>query len=162
MRSRSHDSVITPSVLDRLLDDDPKATVEAHSAMYFDLRQYKRAVARDLEALLNTRCIDLDGELERYPLANGSVMSFGIIDLSSLSLLNPDDRLLLQDKIRMAIATHEPRLTEVKVTLESPKELERMLRFRVDAVLTVHPNKPPVSFDATLQLSSSSYRIKER
>ncbi len=163
MPSHNHNrqAFITPSVFDRLLDSDPKETTEPHGAMYFDLRLHKRAVARDLEALLNTRCADLEGQIESYPYASKSMISYGIMDLSSLSFLNPDDRVLLQDKIRIAIDRHEPRLTEIKVTLDAPRELERMLRFRVDAVLKVHPNKPPVTFDATLQLSSSAYQVKE-
>jgi type VI secretion system protein ImpF len=160
MRSTPWQTLILPSVLDRLFDDQPKETTEPHGALHFDLRQYKRAVARDLEALLNTRCVDTEGQIEDYPQASQSVLSFGIVDLSSLSLLNPDDRLLLQDKIRIAIERHEPRLAEAAVSLEEPRELERMLRFRVDAVLKVHPDKPPVIFDATLQLSSSTYQVK--
>ena len=162
MRSTPWQTLVLPSVLDRLFDDRPHETVEHHQMMHFDIRQYKRAVARDLEALLNTRCIDTDGHLEDYQYASQSMLSFGIIDLSSLSLLNPDDRLRLQDKIRTAISYHEPRLTMVVVSLEEPKELERILRFRVDAVLKVHPDKPPVTFDATLQLSSSTYQVKEQ
>jgi type VI secretion system protein ImpF len=161
MRTTLRSPMTTPSVLDRLLDDSPKETSESQGAMYFDLRRFKQAVARDLEALLNTRCIDLEEEIERYPYARNSVINFGIIDLSSLSLLDPDDRALLRDKIRITIERHEPRLTKVKVTLDAPRDMERMLRFRVDAVLKVHPNKPPVSFDAMLQLSSNAYQINE-
>lgn len=150
-----------PSILDRLLDDNPQEQVESPGAMYFDLRRFKQAVARDLEALLNSRCIDLNDEIEQYPYARNSVVNFGIIDLSSLSLLNPDDRSLLRDKIRVTIERHEPRLDKVRVALDEPKELERVLRFRVDAVLKVHPNKPPVIFDAMLQLSSNSYHVSE-
>ena len=162
MRPTSRHTLVLPSVLDRLFDDQPDETVEPAETMHFDIRRYKRAVARDLEALLNTRCVDTEGHLEAYPYAAQSVLSFGIIDLSSLSLLNPDYRTRLQDKIRIAISYHEPRLTEVMVSLEEPKELERMLRFRVDAVLKVHPDKPPVTFDATLQLSSRTYQVKEK
>jgi type VI secretion system protein ImpF len=161
MRIDNRSALSTPSILDRLLDDDPKEEAEGPSAMYFDLRRFKQAVARDLEALLNSRCIDLDEEIERYPYARNSVVNFGIIDLSSLSLLDPDDRALLRDKIRITIERHEPRLTKVRVALDEPKDLERMLRFRVDAVLKVHPNKPPVTFDAMLQLSSSAYHVRE-
>lgn len=161
MRSNAQDAVVLPSILDRLLDDHPKETVEGHAAMQFDLRRFKQAVARDLDALLNSRCVDLDEDIERYPHARTSVINFGIIDLSSLSLLAPDDRALLRDRIRITIERHEPRLTRVRVTLDAPKEMERMLRFRVDAVLKVHPNKPPVTFDAMLQLSSNSYQFTE-
>ena len=160
MRTSHGQAVVTPSVWDRLHDDNPREQADGDDA-YFDLRRFKQAVARDLDALLNARCVDLDEEIERYPNARQSVMNFGIIDLSSLSLLNPDDRALLRDKIRITIERHEPRLTRVRVTLDAPKDMERMLRFRVDAVLKVHPNKPPVSFDATLQLSSNAYQIRE-
>ena len=39
---------------------------------------------------------------------------------------------------------------------------ERLLHFRVDALLQVHPRRPPVSFDATLQLSSNAYKVREQ
>lgn len=161
MRSTLHQAVVMPSILDRLLDDHPKEMTESDAALQFDLRRFKQAVARDLDALLNSRCVDLNEEIERYPHARNSVINFGIIDLSSLSLLDPDDRALLRDKIRITIERHEPRLTRVRVSLDAPKDTERMLRFRVDAVLKVHPNKPPVTFDAMLQLSSNAYQINE-
>jgi type VI secretion system protein ImpF len=162
MRLDSRQTIVQPSVLDRLLDDDPRTDVEHASAVGSDLRHFKQAVARDLDALLNSRCVDFDDRIESYPQARDSVINFGIIDLSSLSLLNPDDRALLRDKIRITIERHEPRLTKVRVTLDAPKDLERMLRFRVDAVLKVHPQRPPVSFDAMLQLSSNSYQFNDR
>lgn len=161
MRTIPRQAVVAPSVWDRLLDDNPRESVESDAAMHFDLRRFKQAVARDLDALLNSRCVDLNEDIERYPYARGSMINFGIIDLSSLSLLDPDDRALLRDKIRITIERHEPRLTRIRVTLDAPKDMERMLRFRVDAVLKVHPNKPPVTFDATLQLSSNAYQITE-
>lgn len=142
-----------PSVLDRLLDDGNNGT------MLFDLPRFKRALARDLEALLNTR--RLHDALTHYPLAADSMLQFGIPDLSGVSLLNPDDRHRLQEQLRVAICTHEPRLSRVNVQLEAPRETGRHLRFRVDAVLTMYPHKPSVSFDAMLQLSSNVYRIQD-
>lgn len=150
---------ILPSVLDRLLDDQPQGADDRAAA--YDLRQYKRAVARDLEALLNTRCVDFDERIESHPEARRSMLSYGIPDLSSLGLLNPDDRALLRDRISESIARHEPRLANVRVALDVPRETERMLRFRVDAVLRVHPARPPVVFDAWLQLSTNQYQVKE-
>ncbi|MGE5386154.1 MAG: type VI secretion system baseplate subunit TssE [Betaproteobacteria bacterium] len=161
MRIESRRTLLTASVLDRLLDDDPKTQVEHQNMMILDLPRFKQSVARDMEALLNTRNIDFDDEIESYPNARGSMLNFGIIDLSSLSLLDPDDRSYLRDKIRVTIERHEPRLSKVRVSLDVPDGIERMLRFRVDALLTVHPAKPPVSFDARLQLSSNAYQVKQ-
>lgn len=159
--SRSRQFLVPSSLLDRLLDDDPRNSTDAQLETHYDVIRYKQAVARDLEALLNTRCVLLDSEImEGYPQAQNSLLSFGITDLSSLSLLDPDDRMYLRDSIRKTIERHEPRLTKVRVNLDIAKEFSRVLRFRVDALLRVHPSKPPVTFDAMLQLSSNTYQVK--
>lgn len=160
MRLSSREAFVTSSVWDRLQDDAPREEKDDDTATFLDLRRFKQAVARDLDALLNSRCVDLNDDIERYPHARNSMINFGIIDLSSLSLLDPDDRALLRDRICLTIERHEPRLTRVRVTLDVPDNLQRMLRFRVDAVLKVYPNKPPVTFDAMLQLSSNAYQIE--
>lgn len=67
----------------------------------------------------------------------------------------------LRDKIRITVQRHEPRLGHVTVSLDAPSGTERMLRFRVDARLEVLPTRPPVSFDARLQLSSNACQVKE-
>ena len=152
---------ITPSILDRLLDDAPRELTEGSMQRSFDLHRLKQSVARDMEALLNSRSVDLDESIDHFPQARNSMIDYGITDLSSLSLLDPGDRAYLRDKIRIAIQKHEPRLDAVSVSLDTPNGTERMLRFRVDAYLHVVPTRPPVRFDATLQLSTSSYQIRE-
>ena len=142
-----------------MLDDAPDLShIEAISL--FELSQFKQALARDLEALLNTRLMSQEELFEAFPLARDSLLSYGIPDLSGISLLNPDDRETLREQLRRSIELHEPRLSRVRVNLDAPRELERPLRFRVDAVLKVHPHRPPVTFDATLQLSSNVYKVQ--
>lgn len=150
-----------PSILDRLLDDEPKGGSDAVDQKRVNIFLFKAALARDLECLLNTRCIDVDNFIDNFPLAKNSVVAYGIQDLSSLSLLDPSHRALLRDRIRHSIERFEPRLTRVRVTLETTHDHERKLRFRVDAILRIHPARPPVSFDAWLQLSSSQYKFSE-
>jgi len=144
------------------MDDHPQSPSEAQAEMLYDVTRYKRAVARDLESLLNTRSTSVDDEMiEPFPLTKDSLLLFGITDLSSLSLLNPNDRMFLQDSIRKTIERHEPRLAKVRVSLDVSLEKNQVLRFRVDALLRVHPSRPPVTFDAMLQLSSNTYLVKD-
>ena len=151
------------SVLDRLLDDDPRTLQEAPGACRYDLRRHKRAVARDLEALLNARCCKAQVELlEGYPQARDTCLGFGITDLGSLSMANPDHRMLLREEIRRAIVRFEPRLGQVRVHLEVPGEAGRVLRFRVEALLRLHPRRPPVAFDALLKLSSNGCQVRSQ
>lgn len=161
MSTERHSARVQASILDRLLDDAPDELQDRTTGRY-DVRALKQSVARDLEALLNTRKGDVDTLLAKFPLARRSVIGFGVSDLTSISLLNPDDRARLREELRSAIAHYEPRLSRVRVELEAPRETERMLRFRVDAVLSYHPSRPPVTFDATLQLSSKVYRVRDQ
>ena len=52
---QDHESRITLSILDRLLDYEPEVSQEAFGSRSRNLRQLKQAVRRDLEWLLNTR-----------------------------------------------------------------------------------------------------------
>ncbi|HWQ09502.1 MAG TPA: type VI secretion system baseplate subunit TssE [Holophaga sp.] len=154
-------TLVPSSLLDRLLDDAPEESSEAVPEAWHDLPGYKRAVARDLEALLNTRCAAPGQEgFPAFPRADASVLMFGIPDLSSLSLLDPAHRAFLQDALRHAIARYEPRLSNVRVSLDGARGLHQALRFRVDGLLRTFRTRPPVSFDAMLQLSSNTYRVK--
>ena len=149
------------SVLDRLLDDAPRAAQEAPCVARYDLARHKEAVARDLESLLNTRSTPLDPALAaRHPLAGRSFLAYGIPDLSSLSLLNPDHRRRLRDQILQAIVRFESRLCQVRVELDPPGEGGRLLRFRVEALLRAHPGQPSVVFAAVLKLSSNACQVR--
>lgn len=165
LRAKNSNNVGTgfvPSILDRLLDDESKNGSDSVDAARVNIFLFKAALARDLERLLNTRCIDLDGLIEQYPLAQNSVIAYGIQDLSSLSLLNPEHCAMLRDQIRKTIERFEPRLARIRVTIETSQDHDRKLKFRVDAILRIHPARTPVSFDAWLHLSSSQYKFSEQ
>lgn len=149
-----------PSILDRLLDDEPDATREPLHQRLQGVRQLKRAVTRDLEALLNTR----QEQLTPLPGAGSevqrSLLTYGLPDFTAWSLLSPIDRQRIRRALEQAIATSEPRLTRVQVTLEPPREYERVVRFHIEALLRVEPAPAPVSFDAVLQLHTLEYVVR--
>ena len=62
--------------------------------------------------------------------------------------------------LEQAISLHESRLTRVHVTLEPQAELDRTLRFRVDALLNLGDDDAKVQFDAVLQLSTHTYAVR--
>lgn len=159
MRNTGHrQPPLLPSILDRLLDDAPEET-QVNRQKHFNLDDLKVSLARDLEALLNTRAIENSKQLHDFPLAAASVIHYGIPDLSDLSLMSPDDREALRKQVSRTIERYEPRLSQVRVSLDLLHDSRRLLRFKVSAILKVHPQRPPVSFDATLRLSSNSYQV---
>src|ERR1051326_1765438 len=73
---------ILPSVLDRLLDDEPGADRESFSGRFFSLRDLKQAVARDLEALLNTRQEALEEVPSEFSEVSQSLRTYGLPDFT--------------------------------------------------------------------------------
>jgi type VI secretion system protein ImpF len=149
---------LLPSVLDRLLDDEPGVSHEPPSARFFNLRQLIQAVARDLEALLNTRqeaweelspeCAEVSHSLRRY----------GLPDFTALTLTNTENCQRIRRTLEQAITLFEPRLGRVRVTMDTPQH-EQALHFRVEALLRTEPAPIPVAFDATL-LKTQEYTVQ--
>lgn len=154
------DASLLPSILDRLLDDAPDVSHEPQPDRFQNLRQLRRAVTRDLEALLNTRQ-EVWAELPaEFTELRRSLMAYGLPDFTAFSLLNPHDRNRIRRAVEQAIAIFEPRLDRVRVTVESPRQHEPTLRFHIEALLQVEPAPEPVSFDAMLQLHTQEYVVR--
>lgn len=151
---------ITPSIFDRLLDDAPEVSHEPVADRFQSVRELERAVARDLEALLNTRQETLEELPSEFQEVNRSLVAYGLPDFTSLSLMSEEDRHRIRRAVEQAIAEFEPRLQRVRVTLEAPRENDRGLRFRIDAQLPVDPAPEPVTFDAVLQLNTKQYVVQ--
>ena len=162
MARADYKTSIVPSILDRLLDDAPGVSHEPVTGRFQSVRELERAVARDLEALLNTRQETLEELPSEFEEVNRSLVAYGLPDFTSLSLMSPDDRNRIRRAVEQAIAAFEPRLQRVHVTLEAPREHDRGLRFRIDALLRVEPAPEPVTFDAVLQLNTQEYVVQGR
>ena len=158
MPRSDHEARITPSVLDRLLDFDPRSSSEGQKSRSQTLHELKASVGRDLEWLLNTRRLAFELTEDLYE-TNRSVVAYGIPDLTTLSPDSHLDQKALVKQIENAITIFEPRFLSAKVTLEAMGGTERSLRFRIDAQLDIDPAPEPVSFDTSLQSGSSYFEV---
>jgi type VI secretion system protein ImpF len=161
MPARDPSGPVTLSVLDRLIDDDPKHNAEAPLTRPQSLRQLKAALKRDLEWLLNTRrTIDPVPDSARETFR--SVYHYGFADISSKSVLSTQDQNDLLREMESAIAIFEPRLKRVKVRMEplDDKSSSRVLRFIIDGLLNVDPAPEPVRFDTVLEIGKGQYEVK--
>lgn len=149
-----------PSLLDRLFDDAPGVPGDAATTPHVSLEQLKDSVVRDLEALLNARCGLRAEALQGHPQARRSILSFGMLDFSSMSLANTEERDAICRAIESAILSHEPRLKNVRVGLAGDSGANRLL-FTIQALLVVNPAREPVSFNATLQPSTQLYSVSK-
>jgi type VI secretion system protein ImpF len=160
MSPAEHAPNLVPSLLDRLLDDAPTAARDPVADRFQGLRQLKRSVARDLEALLNTRREALAEVPSDFTEVNRSLFTYGLPDFTSFNLRSHHDRARIRLYLEEAIAMSEPRLDRVRVSIEAPREHDRTLRFRVDALLRVDPAPEPVTFDTVLRLNTQEYVVQ--
>ena len=150
----------TPTVLDRLFDD-AIAQSQDHLQRGLTLDQMKDCVARDVEALLNTRMALSAGTLSDYKNAGRSVVSYGMGDFVGKSLERAEDRAAICGLIEQAISLHEPRLQDVAVKLVGPNTRMHALSFSVTALLVLDPATEPISFDALLQPMTQQYSVTQ-
>ncbi len=152
---------ITPSIVDRLIDFEPKISTEAPKSHSQSLRELKQSVRRDLEWLLNTRHT-ADKVPEGLEEVNRSLAIYGLPDFTGLSSKSLDDRKSLIRDIETALRIFEPRFMNLKVTLEEINNVERGVKFRIQATLRVEPTPEPVVFDTILQVGSGAFEITEK
>jgi len=147
-----------PSFFDKLFDDEPRKPA-AVALRHLSLDELKATVARDVEAILNTRIVFMEDDLAALPECQRSVLTYGLNDFAGLSLASHYDRSFICQSIQQAIERHEPRLQRVTVTLELIGRSTNALNFAIAALLVVHPAAEPVSFDAMLQPSTLQYSV---
>jgi type VI secretion system protein ImpF len=153
----------TPGLFDRLMDPRLQGAGAGGSGSAtiarLSVEDLKDTVARDLEALLNTRTVIDEALFKRFPECGRSVASYGLNDFAGLSLSSTDDRAYICRCLEKAIARHEPRLRNVQASLEVREGSINRLNFAITALLVVHAASEAVNFDAVLQPSSLHYTI---
>lgn len=160
MARDDYDIRVTPSLLDRLIDQDPRSSRDVAPSRADSVRELRRAVLRDLESLLNSRnpFPDLSSA---FAEAGQSVLTYGLPDLTSRAVGNTTDQHELRQLIESAIRTFEPRLTSVTASLQPDSQTERSLCLRIDARLVMDPAPEPVSFDIIMPMQTLKCEVKE-
>ena len=150
----------TPGLLDRLMGERAQASSNGVVSR-LSIEQLKDSVARDLEALLNTRVALPPELLDEYPECRDSIINYGLIDFAGFCLSSADDRAAICASLKAAIDRHEPRLANVSASLEMDEGSVNRLNFVINGTLNVHPAMEPVNFNAVLQPSSLHYSISK-
>lgn len=159
MAKRDATGPVTLSVLDRLIDSEPKNRSEVPLTRAQSLRELKLALKRDLEWLLNSRkTISPSPDSARE--TNRSVYHYGFADISSKSVLSTRDHADLVREMESAIAIFEPRLKRGRVRMEQTDGNYRTLKFVIEGLLCMDPAPEPVRFDTVLELGKGEYEIK--
>ncbi|HUD29121.1 MAG TPA: type VI secretion system baseplate subunit TssE [Novosphingobium sp.] len=141
--------IVTQSLIDRLIDDDPLGAADAQESEDDAVVRYKVALRRDLESLLNTKRPWLP-VVDRYPGLDRTVVGYGIPDLSTEDMSVPAVRERVRRVIAQVIREHEPRLSEIDIEMdEGPTS--RGMRLRISAVLNITQSEETVVYEASVR-----------
>jgi type VI secretion system protein ImpF len=156
------DQLLVPSLLDRLLDDEPDVSVELPKQRAQKLRELKQSVMRDLEYLLNTR-VSLRFYPDDFKNIETSVLNFGIPDFSGVAMGSRKQQEILRERVESAVVRFETRFKEVHVELviDPDNSLQRSIRFRIDGILHAEPAPEPVVFDSILSPVAGEFVVRE-
>jgi type VI secretion system protein ImpF len=147
-----------PGLLDRLMGETGLGGT-ARGAV----EQLKDSLARELEALLNTRLGFPPGRFDATPELRSSILNYGLADFAGFCLSSSEDRAAICASLKDAIERHEPRLKNVSASLEREAGSVNRLHFVIHATLHMADGVEPVDFNAVLQPSNLHYAIaKER
>jgi type VI secretion system protein ImpF len=151
---------VRPSVLDRLIDEDPRSNVEPALTRSQSVRRFKAALRRDLEWLLNARRV-IRLVPDECPELARSVYTFGLPDITSMSKDSRESFERLARLIQSAIDVFEPRLGDVTVELkEGDSKVLRDVHFVIDGILKLDPMPERVMFD-TRQDERGAMKVQE-
>ena len=152
-------SPVSLSLLDRLTDEEPKSpTAEAQLTRAESVRALKDGVRRDLEWLLNSRRCPIEPAPSAKELWR-SVYCYGLPDITGVSLSKGEDRNKMARMVETVVATFEPRLLNVTVSMKPVAQDSHVLRFQIEALLRTEPAPSRVFFDTTLELTKGEYEV---
>lgn len=154
MSPASTEPLVTQSILDRLTAVEEWPATRTQSVRFF-----RDALKRDLEWLLNTRQPPMP-EMASYAAARASVLNFGLPDITALGLTSASDHRQLRLAIEACLRNFEPRLSNVRVSLEGSDKADRRLRFHIEGNMNLDPAPEEIAFDTVLELSSGEYKVK--
>lgn len=152
------DQPLLPSILDRLIDDNPDTTRDPSKSRGQNLVELRQAVRRDLENLLNARqpAMTWPPGLEE---AAKSLANYGIPDFTASNLGAEREREQFRLEIERTIRRAEPRFQSVSVKLLERGEVDRSMRFRIDAMMYADPAPEPMVFDSVLDAATRSFAV---
>lgn len=142
-----------PGLFDRLIGAAPRGA--------WTREHLKDAVARDLEALFNTRAALPEQLLAPYPEVRRSVLNYGLIDFAGMCLTSDDDKRQICAALQLAVERFEARLHVVSATLQVHAELVNRVDFVLCAWLKGERASELVEFNATLKPSTQQFALRK-
>jgi type VI secretion system protein ImpF len=157
---------LQPCLLDRLTDEHPELQRESRDERVVPMSQYRRAVLRDLNWLLNASTHPPGDEIYEYEDAAASVLNFGIRDFCGLSSAGLSPEQLERELIR-AVKRFEPRVLEDSISITAVRSGKgvgehSVVAFEIKGDLWAQPTPDPLYIRTEIDLETGRCEFASR
>ena len=108
------DNDTTPSLLDRLIDENPSRETEQPLNARDERQKVREGLQRDISSLLSTRSWLGTWPRELTHLKT-SILNYGLPDVTGVAIGSEDVQQVMRVTVQMSLHVFEPRLTDVDV-----------------------------------------------
>ena len=155
---------LQPSLLDRLIDENPQSGVESRDQRMISWQRLRDAIRRDLAWLLNCVHLEATEDLSNWPLVARSTLNYGLPETSGLPLANINVE-ILQKRVRQAVLDFEPRLVRSKLTVTVEKRESVMNRnslvFLIEGEMWAQPVPQSIFVRTEFDLETGVVKLHE-
>jgi type VI secretion system protein ImpF len=163
---RRADSLLLPTLIDRLRDDAPRRLNEVPGEYAVSRAQLRDIIQRDLAYLLNATSLGGLIDARRYPLVAASTVNFGVPPLAGTFMAArkwPD----IESTIKEAILNFEPRLIPESIRVVPRSEADRKGRhgevaFEIHGLVRAEPYPLEFMVQSSLDLESSRLHARSK
>lgn len=164
MTKRNTHTYLLPTLLDRLVDDEPSKKTEAPEAYAVSPERMRAIVQRDLVWLLNTTSLDDEIDAALYPQVVSSVVNYGVPPFAGTFIAQRNWG-EIERIVRRAITTFEPRflsdsLRIVPLIDASSDQNYNVLSFEIRGLIHMQPYPMEFMVQSTLDLETRRLAFK--
>jgi len=156
---------LQPSLLDRLVDDEPGSRQESREARVLSMQRLRELVLRDLAWLLNCESFENLQDLDDHPHVRTSVLNYGIPALSG-NTLSGTNLSRLERRVADAIRAFEPRILRdsliVRATASDSEMSRKSLSIEIEGELWAQPIPLRLFLRTEVDLDTGNVSIREQ
>ena len=164
MAELTHQERLQPSLLDRLLDDEPEKKEESRDRRVLSLKQLRESVRRDLAWLLNVTNLEAAQDLEAYPQVRRSVVNYGMPDLTGHTVSTMDVS-AVERILRQVVVEFEPRILKhsirVRLVVDEAQMSHNAVTFEIEGELWAQPVPLQIYLKTELDLDIGDIKVTE-
>jgi type VI secretion system protein ImpF len=155
---------LQPSLLDRLTDNEPDEKSELPEKRVLSMKKLRECVLRDLAWLFNSGNMSGVEDLDKYPLVAGSVLNYGIRDLTGATVSGIRVQTLEKILLR-AIVDFEPRIlkdtVKVRSVVDTALAQRHTVAFEVEGLLWGQPAASSLYIRTEIDVETGHVSISE-